>query len=161
MKKINLNLTTKYFLLFWIPVLVFFIIFIYLITTLIRYPVKSEIRLPEEYRLFIDLIQRTDKIAVKQKKIEPILEENPFIDHTHTVKKPPTTIEPKRELTLRLTSIISNDRKTCIINQKSYREGDKIGAIKIVKIGDYYVELLLPSKKKIILEVGSTYTFRE
>lgn len=159
-------LLIQYYLIFWIPFILLLSLLIYYLLTFIRFPTKTEIRLPEEYKLFLELIQRADRGVLHQKKIETvftenIFRENPFIESIPKNEKPLVRIETRRVQVLKLTSIISHERKICIINQKLYQEGDKIGNIKIEKIGDYYVELLLPSKRKVFLEVGSAYTFVE
>ncbi|MEZ0344225.1 MAG: hypothetical protein ABWJ99_05435 [Caldimicrobium sp.] len=116
------------------------------------YPLKQEIRIPEEHRQFIHSLRQYERIP--DKKIESIkIAKNPFYEETS--KKIGGTLLPE---TLILTSIFKDNKRGCIINGKLYQEGDKIGKIKISKIGDYYVELLLPKGKKIKLEVGAVFT---
>jgi len=59
---------------------------------------------------------------------------------------------------LKLSAIYNYEKRACVINGRLYREGEKIGKIKISKIGDYYVELSLPKGKRVRLEVGGIFS---
>lgn len=159
MKRGTWNIIDMLFLIFWTPAIILYLIIIFKALKINLNVTISELILPEEYRLFLNLKQREDKIRSQQRDVEIALKDNPFVIELPKVEVKTPNREIKKEL--KLTSILAHDKRACIINQNLYHEGDKIGDIKITKIGDYYVELLLPSKKKVFLEVGSTYTFVE
>lgn len=150
MKKFSLK--GQLFILFWIFPLLFFFIMLYYPLKKIAYPVKQEVRIPEEHRQFMQAIRQFERIHEKSK--EPlIIAKNPFYEEDS--KRQAQVLSPE---TLKLTSIFKEKKSACVINGKFYREGDKIGKIKIFKIGDYYVELLLPRGKRVKLEVGGVFT---
>ncbi len=156
-KKYKLKLTSQYFIVLWSLAFIPILIAIYYPIKLINYPIKSEIRLPDEYRLLMELMQRVDKISHHKNEIELNIKGNPFVEPLPKTQNLSKDKLHRKEVVIKLSTIISHDQKICIINQKRYKEGDKIGQIKIEKIGDYYVDLRLPNKKKVRLEVGSTY----
>ncbi len=154
MKKISLK--TQLFILFWTFPVLYLGIMLYYPLKKFSYPIKEEIRIPEEHRQFIEASRKFEKSPKKKEySIDSI--KNPFYNETQGGPKL-ASIEPLQQ-TIRLTSVFNYEKKSCLINGKLYREGDKIGKIKILKIGDYYVEILSPMGKKIRLEVGAIYTF--
>lgn len=154
--KIRLDLKGQVYILFWGPVILFFVIMLYI---LLKQPVMyshSGVSLPENYRKILEVI----KVLEEWREPEPKWDElahlsNPFYTPPPIQGSPQSA--PGEVITLTLTSILHLDRKSCIINQKLYKEGDRIGNIKIKKIGDYYVELEVPGKGRVYLEIGATY----
>lgn len=158
--KIKLDLKGQVYVIFWGPVILLFLTIIYL---LLKQPVTyshSGISLPENYRKILEVM----KVLEEQKEPEREFTElaylsNPFYTPPPIQGSPQDA--PRKVTTLALTSILHLERKSCIINQRLYREGDRIGNIKIKRIGDYYVELEVPGKGRVLLEVGATYNFSE
>uniref|UniRef100_A0A832GNW9 Uncharacterized protein n=1 Tax=Caldimicrobium thiodismutans TaxID=1653476 RepID=A0A832GNW9_9BACT len=157
--KIRLDLKGQVYIIFWGPVILLFVIILY---TLLKQPVMyshSGVSLPENYRKILEVI----KVLEERKDPEPELDELAYLSNPFYTPPPQGSPQsaPREVITLTLTSILHLDRKSCIINQKLYKEGDRIGNIKIKKIGDYYVELEVPGKGRVWLEVGATYNFSE
>lgn len=153
----TLDLKGQIFLLFWGPVFLLFLIGGYFLLKQPPLSIKREITLPENYRKIMDSMKVFEEIKKREKKddIEVFtFSHNPFYTPP---PKPSLTIAPREGLSLKLTMILHLERKSCVINQKVYKEGDRIGNIKIKKIGDYYVDLEVPKKGRVRLEIGATY----
>lgn len=153
----TLDLKGPIFLLFWGPVILVFLIGGYFLLKQPPLSIKREITLPENYRKIMDSIKVFEEIKKKEKKddIEALsFTQNPFYTPP---PQPSLTVAPREGLSLKLTMILHLERKSCVINQKVYKEGDRIGNIKIKKIGDYYVDLEVPKKGRVRLEIGATY----
>ncbi|MFN3505693.1 MAG: hypothetical protein ACK4Y7_05760 [Caldimicrobium sp.] len=155
----KLDLKFKYYLYLWGPFFILSFIMIYYPLKVLKYPQKSEITLPQEYGVILEYLKRLDVPKETKGELEITLKTNPFLEGV-TLDQTTEEALPSAQV-LNLTSILHTYTKACIINGKLYKEKDKIGKILISKIGDYYVELFLPNKKKVILEVGGTYTFSE
>lgn len=70
----------------------------------------------------------------------------------------PTEIKPEKILHLSMI-YIEGTKKICIINNNKFVEGSKIERdIKIIRIGDYYVDLQIKNKGKRLL-LGQTLSF--
>jgi len=79
---------------------------------------------------------------------------NPFL-----VRKKATTkkvLKPVKKVRLRLTSIVSSPKgRSCLINEKIFREGDLLPKGRIVAIGEKWIKIkLLSEDKEVILRVG-------
>lgn len=145
------------FLFFWSPVILIFLLGLYLLNKHPFLSIKREITLPENYRKIMDSIKVFEEIKKREKKddLEALtFTQNPFYTPP---PQPSLTVAPREGLSLKLTMILHLERKSCVINQKVYKEGDRIGNIKIKKIGDYYVDLEVPKKGRVRLEIGATY----
>ncbi len=150
MKKLTLK--DVLFIIFWGFAVIFLLIAVYYSWKKIFFPVKNEIRIPDEHRNFLEALRKYKSLPKKESSYFAFTN-NPFYEEKSKVN------EKEIQEILKLTSVIKEQKKFCIINGKLYREGDKIGRIKISKIGDYYVELLLPKGKKVKLEVGAAFTY--
>lgn len=155
----NLGLKGRLLILFWAPVLIAFSVVLYYAYVKLTFPVASEITLPQEHRQFVETFRRYEefKNTLKKEEIDlATLTQNPFYSQVAS-NKTQASVSP---FVLKVSSIVTMGRsRFCIINERSYKEGDKIEKLKIVKIGDYYVELKTPQGKKIRLEVGHTYSY--
>ena len=156
MKGLKINLKVQYFLLLWLPLILAILGAWYYIKK-INYPVLTEIRLPQEYIEFLNISSKEAKEAKKREEIRNFTH-NPFASKSLETKVEQVSTYKEQRI-ISLSSILILDKRACIINNKLYKEGDKIDKLKISKIGDYYVVLTLPNNKKVYLEVGATYTY--
>jgi len=178
LSKRGLSLRMQYLLLFWGTTCLFLFLMFYYPLKKFSYPVKSELKIPEEHRHFIATIWKYEQKyegVFKKEENERLIDYNPFYEEkSNAEKKPNVPGEPPIRLpvlpvdftgipagipvenVLMISATFNGDgeEKGCIINGKFYREGEKIGNVKIARIGDYYVVLLLPKGKKVKLEVG-------
>lgn len=160
MFKLNITLTKKFFLILWFFGLIPIFLSFYFSIKYSKYPIKSELKLPDEYRLFLEHMYEVNLTIQKTKSLNINFRSNPFFDEK-AINQVKGDEKIKHILNIKLTTILHHDKKVCIINEKLYREGDKIGKIKIEYIGDYYVILKLPDKRKVRLEVGSSLNIAE
>ena len=164
MKGKGIDLKTKYLLFFWAPAL-FLLVLVFLLISKKQFPVLSAVQLPQEYsQMLSQLSVKRNLPTLREEEKSSFLKENPFLNavakgNATTIGNTTLDSTVASSNTLTLSMILISDKKSCIINNKLYREGDKIGEIKISKIGDYYVVLTLPNKKKVYMEVGATYTY--
>lgn len=160
MLKYRLNLILKFFLIFWSFAIILIILSCYLALKIFKYPIITEIRLPEEYKLMLETLQKVNKHYTFVNKNDFIIIKNPFYNESEKFRNINDNLR-KSYLSIHVSSIITHEKKVCILNGRLHREGDRIGNIKIEKIGDYYVIFKSPTGKRVRLEVGSSYTFVE
>ncbi len=153
------NLFLQFFLILWVPVLIWSGFCFYYPWKKINYPMESEPSIPEEYKQILSTLNTYEKLKRLPEIGRVELRTNPFFS-------PPLlgqgngTFSGASSFSLTLTSILNLDKRVCLINNKLYREGDRLeNNIKILKIGEYYVDLLLPKGKRVRLELGATFIF--
>lgn len=157
--RVELDLKKTFYLVFWLP-------FFLLLILIFWYPLKAvkffqplEVKLPDVYATIYKYALGEKKDLGKEALLQVAFEKNPF--YTPKIINGNATEKIPIKNTLQLTSILQMERKICVINGKLYKEGDTLGNIKIKKVGDYYVVLLLPNNKKVLLEVGATYSYSD
>jgi len=153
----------KIYLIFWGPILV---LAIFSILFLFKYKNTltpfSEIKLSSSY---IEVANELNKLS-SLKPFRPVENYNIIVDPFLTgfkekVPKEKTIASELRPIkTLHLSMIyIEGTKKICIINNNKFAEGSKIEKdIKIVRIGDYYVDLQIKDKTKRFL-LGQAISF--
>jgi len=133
------------------------------------------VSLPKTYSEIIALSQNYEtlkKLLLKAKSSEKGKElrivYNPFFESSGKTsgkgskKGVPQTSFNRFRRALHLELILKNPtkhQKVCVINGKFYQEGSVVKkGIKILKIGDYYVEVRI-GKKVVRIKVGDSYYF--
>ena len=147
-----------YFILWGVPILILIVsLFILLIWYKKFIKPLPEIVISSNY---LQLINELRNLNISRKLNLPSQFEigiDPFISLSKTSK---SNISSKIFQPIHLSMIyIEEGKKVCIINNISLKENDYVGKnIKIVKIGDYYVDLQIGKKTKRIFP-GQTFTF--
>jgi len=147
-----------YFILWGVPLLILIVsLFILLIWYKKSIKPLPEIMISSNYLQLINELNNLN-ISRKLKLIsQSEIAIDPFISISKTSK---SNISSKIFQPIHLSMIyIEGGKKVCIINNISLKENDYVGGnIKIVKIGDYYVDLQMGKKTKRIF-LGQTLTF--
>ena len=153
----------KIYLIFWGPISV---LAIFSILFLFKYKNTltpfSEIKLSSSY---IEVANELNKLS-SLKPFRLVENYNIIVDPFLTgfkekVPKEKTIVSELRPIkTLHLSMIyIEGTKKICIINNSKFTEGSKLEkGIKIVRIGDYYVDLQIKDKTKKLL-LGQALSF--
>lgn len=154
--------TYKIYLIFWGPIIILaffnFLVFLKYKTTLTPLP---EVGLSSNY---IEIVRELNSLN-SLKPFRLLENYNIVIDPFSTgfkeksLKEKAFITEPKLSKILHLSMIyVEGTKRICIINNNRFVEGSKLERdIKIIRIGDYYVDLQIKNKNKR-LYLGQTFS---
>lgn len=153
----------KIYLIFWSPIIILVIF-----SSLILYQYKksltplSEIRLSSNYIEIINKLNTLNSLESFKFLEEYTVIVDPFSvgfkEASPKLNSIPTQFKSSK--TFHLSMIyIEGTKKICIINDNKFIEGSKLEKdIKILRIGDYYVDLQIRNNVKRLL-LGQTFSF--
>lgn len=155
--RVTISVKWVYLGLFLFIFLAFFVsINLYFHKKLSETPSEGKKELPAKVREFnhvVELLRRIRSFTKNQEVVVGKLK-NPFYEERSIAGGFGSKV------VLKVNSILLGDRKVCLVNDRFYKEGDRISPdIKVLSIGDYYVDFKISKKGVIRVEVGSTYSF--